>query len=127
MPITFTTDPERRRNLATATGPVTYSEITAHLDELKAAGVLSWSELVDGTGATAAVTPAEVRRVVEFLRDLAEEYPLGATALVVGDDATFGMARMLGTLAEELCDVRPFRRREDAEAWLDSVANRSSE
>lgn len=122
MPLDFTIAAAHRRTLTVGSGEITYPEILAHMARRHEAGVMEWPELVDGTTGTPSFTPAEVRRIVEQMREFGREHRLAPIAVVVADDVSFGMVRMLGTLAEELCEVRPFRRRADAEAWLDSLA-----
>ncbi len=40
------------------------------------------------------------------------------TAIIVDSDDGYGMLRMLEILVEDVCAVRPFRSREEAEKWL---------
>ncbi|HEY6147960.1 MAG TPA: hypothetical protein VIZ69_09690 [Thermoanaerobaculia bacterium] len=53
--------------------------------------------------------------------ELGRVHALGPTAVIVCNDVSYGILRMLETLVEDVCDVRPFRDRADGEAWLQSV------
>ncbi len=121
MPITYSVDRERRRLSTEATGSVTYSEVVAHLDKERFDNGLPLTELIEATQATVAFSPDEVRQIVKRLRDLGRRYALGPTAVVVGNDFSYGILRMLEILVEDVCDIRPFRNRGEAEEWLNAV------
>lgn len=118
MPITYTIDPGRRWLNAVATGWLSYAEIAHHLAMERDDGGLPLAELGDATQAIVDLSQPEVRRVVELLRDLGEHNALGPTAVVVGNEVSYGVLRMLGMLVEDVCAVRPFRDRAKAEEWL---------
>ena len=120
VPITYSIDRARRRILAVVEGSVTCAEIMDHLERERDDGGLPLPELGDATRATVALSPEEVGRVVSRLRELGRDHALGATAVVVGDDLSFGVLRMLEALVADVCDVRPFRGRGEAERWVDS-------
>ena len=63
---------------------------------------------------------ADARSLIDTVRVIAREINFGPTAVIVADDTTYGMLRMLETLLEGVCDVRPFRdaERNAAEQWL---------
>jgi len=124
LPITYSIDRAQQRLFAVAVGVVTYSEIVAHLEKERDDSGLPFPELIEATGAKVALDAAEVRQVVERLRDLGYHNALGPTAVVTVDDFSYGIMRMLETLVEDFCDVRPFRSRSDAEEWLDTIPTR---
>lgn len=103
----------------TAEGAITYSEVLAHLDEERRDDGLSFNELIDAIQATVVFGTAEVRLIIDRLRELGSRDILGPTAVVVGNDVSFGMLRMLGVLVNDVCDIQPFRNLADAERWLD--------
>jgi hypothetical protein len=78
-------------------------------------------EFVDATNATINLTVEEVRGVVERVRDLGRHNALGPTAVLVGNDVSFGIVRMGEALVGDVADVRPFRDRAAAEEWLGAV------
>jgi hypothetical protein len=121
MPITHAIDHAHRRMDTRATGTVTYPEVVAHLAAERDAGGLPYRELIDLTHGELAFSAAEIRRLVEDLRRLGRGRSLGPTAVVVGSEFTYGMLRMLEALVEDVCLVRPFRDRGEAEGWLAAV------
>ncbi|MGH7742039.1 MAG: STAS/SEC14 domain-containing protein [Candidatus Eiseniibacteriota bacterium] len=127
MPVTLTVDHEKQETITVATGSVTMADIRKHLDEETRARGLTYRELIDGTKATAAFNGQDARAAVEILRALGRSGALGPTAVLVANDVSFGMMRMLEMLLEDVCDVRAFRpnQREEAEAWLASTPVRA--
>ena len=118
MPITHAVDRERGAITAVASGTIVLADVRQHLvDERRDAG-LSYPELIDARGVTIVFSPADVRTVVELLRDLGAHQTLGPTAILVSTDYVYGMLRMLEVLVEDVCAVRPFRELSDAERWL---------
>ena len=69
---------------------------------------------------TVAFNAADVRSLIVIVRVMVRETGFGPTAVIVADDTMYGMMRMLETLLEGVCDVRPFRdaERNAAEQWL---------
>jgi hypothetical protein len=118
MPITSTVDHARSEIHAVATGPIHYADIEEHLQQEQNREGLSYSEFIDAREATPILSPAEVRRIVELLRALRKESRLGRTAVLVSTDYAFGLLRMLETLLEDVCQVRPFRDELEAHEWL---------
>jgi hypothetical protein len=102
------------------TGAVTLEDMRAHWEAELAEGGESYPELIDAAGATVDFGAEEVRRLVGALEVSSRTRQLGPTAIVVGSDIAFGMIRMLGMLVEPFCQVRPFRDRDAARAWLDT-------
>ena len=121
MPITYSIDRARRRLFTAAEGSVTYPEVMAHLEKERVDNGLPLNELVVATRAKVAFSPVDVRQVIKRLRDLGRHHALGPTAIVVDDDLSYGMMRMLEMLVEDVCDVRPFRNAGEAEAWLNTI------
>ncbi len=73
--------------------------------------------------------PADARTIVEMLQKLGRQKALGPTAVVVSDEVSYGMLRMLGILLEDIAEVKPFRAGEELEAkqWLASAAIRGND
>jgi hypothetical protein len=118
MAFTHQIDQVNQRLLVHVTGAVTFQEIVAHLQDESRDGALGYPELVDAREATAAFNAAEVRHIVALLEQMARSSRLGPTAVVVADDVTYGMIRMMGILVELTCEIQPFRDIESAERWL---------
>jgi hypothetical protein len=124
VPITATFDHQHRRVIAVAEGRVTLDEIRSHLEEERQEPALGYSELIDARGVIPDFPPADVRILVAWLRWLGERTRLGPTAVVVDSDLAFGMVRMVEMLVDDVCQVRPFRDKLDAELWLDQFSTR---
>lgn len=118
MPIISNIDHERREVHAIAVGPVTYADVEEHILQQQRLGSVPYREFLDGRGAGLSLSPAEIRRIVELLRTLSKEGPLGRTAVLVPSDYAFGMVRMLEMLLEDVFELRPFRDEHEARAWL---------
>lgn len=121
MSIISTIDHDRRYMEATANGPVAFEEIRHHLLEERRKCGLSYAELIDARSATPTWSSLQAREIVELLRRLGLESSLGPTAVVVSNDLSFGMMRMIEILLEDVCIVRPFRDYGAAEQWLQSL------
>lgn len=121
MSITHSIDHGGRRLLTVAEGPVTFSDVVAHLDQERDDNGLPLPELIEATRASVDFGAAEVHQIVERLRELGENSALGPTAVVVGNDVSYGIVRMLEVLVEDVCDVRPFRTETEAEEWLNTM------
>ena len=118
MPLTFRVDPASGRLFTVAVGKVTLEDVRTHVLHEREEGHLEREEIIDGTGAEPAFTPADVRTIVTMLRALAESTRLGPTAVLVASDYAFGMVRMIEILLGDVARVRPFRELAEAEAWL---------
>lgn len=118
MPWHYHVDAEHGWLITTMTGSISYTEIRTHIIQERADGHLGRPELVLGTKAQAAFSPAEVRDLVQFIRGIAVDKPFGPTAVVVEGDYNYGMLRMLEMLVEDVTPIRVFRERRGAEAWL---------
>jgi hypothetical protein len=119
MSIIHRVDHALRRVITTASGPVTLPEMREHLADLRSEAALGYDELIDARTASAVLVAEDVHRLVEVLEEMADQEILGLTAIVVSDDVSYGMTRMLDTLAQEYCVVRPFRDMAEAVGWLD--------
>lgn len=125
MPITIDhVDHQTQRTTVTAKGSITRMDIEAHLVEESGLSGLAYRELIDASGATANFDATDARKLVGVVRHLASQGPFGPTAIIVSDDVSFGMIRMLGTLLDDVCALRPFRvnERAEAEQWLEAAA-----
>jgi hypothetical protein len=121
MPITTTFDHQHRRVIARAEGSITLDEIRDHLEEERQEPGLAYAELIDARDAIPDLSPADVRVLVAWLRWLGERTSLGPSAVVVNNDFSFGMVRMVEILVEDVCLVRPFRETLSAELWLEEL------
>jgi len=123
MPVKLTIDHVGRTANAVANGAIGVEDIREHLDGERIRGGLPYREFIDATRARAVFGAADVRTIVDLLRSLGRQKALGPTAVVVSDDVTYGMLRMLEILLEDIAAVRPFRASEvlEAKQWLASA------
>ncbi len=123
MPITFSVDHEGKRVMAVAAGPITMDDIRDHLSSERGEGGLAYGELIDASKASPALSTADARATVNILKDLGRDGALGPTAIIVPNDVSYGLVRMVEILLEGVADVRPFRTNEiaDAKEWLEKT------
>ena len=129
MPIKLSIDHARRTANASAIGPIALADIREHLDGERVRGGLPYREFIDATRAQADISAEDTRAIVEVLRRLGRKGALGPTAVLVSDDLTYGMMRMLQALLGDVAEVRPFRAGQEAEAreWLAHAPIREKE
>jgi hypothetical protein len=118
VPITFTADHACREVHTVASGHVSFNEIEAHILMQRDAGVLSYRELFDGRSGEVEFAAADTPRIVELMRKLTKEGPIGPKAVVAPEGYTYGVARMIEMLAEDFCEIKIFRDEDEARAWL---------
>jgi hypothetical protein len=118
VPITFTVDHALREVHTVASGRVTFTDIEAHILKQRDAGVVAYRELFDGRAGEVEFAAADTPRIVELMRKLTTEGPVGAKAVVAPDGYTYGVARMIEMLAEEFCEIKIFRDEDEARNWL---------
>ena len=121
MIVTLSTDDASRLLTVIAEGAISFDDIRAHLLDERSDGALGYHELIDARRATASVTGADVRRVVDLVRSEADGMALGPTAVVVSNDFVYGMLRMVEMLVEDVAAIRPFRDYREAVRWLAST------
>ena len=104
-----------------AEGVVSVADVREHLSSEQRDSALPFRELIDARHAWIDFSPADVRDIVNLLRTLSLQNFLGPTAVVVSSPIAFGVMRMLETLVEDVCVVRPFRDFAQAENWVRDV------
>jgi hypothetical protein len=119
MAISYTIDKAQGQVRSTFTGRITVDEILDHLESARKEQTLTYTELIDMRGVEFPLpSAADVRRVVTFMRGLRVKETFGRCALIVSNDAVFGMARMFAILLSDTVSVNVFRNQEEAEKWL---------
>ena len=118
MPIVLNVDHERNLVFSIAIGPVTFDDVRNHLLLERHFNGLAYKELIDARAGWVSFSSAEARQIVELIRSLGRESKLDATAVLVSGDVAFGVVRMVETLVEDVCAVKPFRDEQEARAWL---------
>jgi hypothetical protein len=125
MTVATVVDPRSGRLHTSMSQLISFAELEHHINAEADAGQLGLAELIDARDARTAVTPDQIRILVEQVRRRAKTGAIGPTALVTTDDVVFGMGRMYSILAESF-DPRfqVFRDLESAERWLGAGAPR---
>jgi hypothetical protein len=121
MPITLSVDHAAREVKAVATGPVTFEDIRDHLIRERDQGGLPYGEIIDASTAEPVCSTSDARATVDLLKTLGSQGVLGPTAVIVPDDVSYGLIRMVEILLEGYAKIRAFHTREVAEAreWLE--------
>jgi SpoIIAA-like len=125
MPVTYQIDPSRKLIHTRCIGDVTPEEIAQHFRELEQdpARPDRLNVLLDLREETSLPEIQDLREVNYQLNKSLRTVRFGACAVVVCDEALFGMMRMFGVFTAEHFDVvEVFRAITDAEAWLATVA-----
>jgi hypothetical protein len=115
-------DRERRQLDVVASGAIYYADVEKHLLEERNAGGLAYKEFIDASTAkpSFALTPAEIRKVISLVRNLALQSRHGATAVLVADDYALGVMNAYGIIVEDVGTVQAFRDEALARSWLDA-------
>lgn len=125
MPIHWTIDHDRKRILAIAQGDVTRAQFEAYLDAMAAEKALSYPKLFDGLAGDTSMGASELLAVAARIRSYHSE-PVGPVALVLPEDKTHLLLRVLGALAAAKRPLRIFRSRKSAHRWLDDLDQATS-
>lgn len=120
MTVTCTINNKYKYIETIASGPITYEDITFHLLNSDHEHGLGYAELVDASLATPDWSSEEAREIVKLLKNIGHGIQLGPLAVVVSNDYSFGMIRMLGFFLDDLCAVSPFYDLDEAKHWLQS-------
>ena len=121
MAITYEIDAPRGRIYTTCSGSVMLPQVMAHFDALQRDPnrPARLDVLLDLTAITSPPEAPQIRAAADRV-GLVEDLVFGACAIVADSEVMFGMARMFEAHARgHFAAVRTFRRRADAEEWLD--------
>jgi hypothetical protein len=120
MPLSYAIDKQHKLVTSTASGVVTYSDITSHQSRLKNDPDFdpTFDQLVDGTAVT------HIELTTDNVRAIARQrlFAAGARqAIATGSEFAYGMARMFELYRDSAGTgrlVRVFNGREAAQEWL---------
>jgi hypothetical protein len=119
MPITYVIDEKLKLMRTEASGVVTVPEIIEHLNSQLRNETVGHREIIDVRGVTQPyMSSSQVWQAAQAVLSIATKSSPGPRAIVVGNDAVFGMARMFSTLVEDLFSIQVYRDMEAAEHWL---------
>jgi hypothetical protein len=116
-------DHRAKRVSSRVMGSIGVDDVREHLEREAEEGALPYPEFVDASTAIPQWSTAEVRDIVDLLSRHARRGPVGPIAVLVGSDYAYGTLRMVESLAEPHCTIRPFRSRGEAEMWLASATH----
>ncbi len=130
MPVTYTIDTKERVIRTQCIGKATLDEVVQHFRELErdpeCTGHLD--VLLDVSQMTSLPSAIQIRAVPLEVKKIQKKVRFGACAIVAVTDALFGMLRMFEVMAQDYFRViRVFRDAAEAEAWLVSQKQQSSQ
>ena len=121
MPITYTIDKHSRFIHRVVSGIVTSDEILANITEIlqHPAYQPGMKSLTDLRATQHYASPQEVRQIANFILGQSEKVQGGKAAVVVSQDVSFGMVRMLELLTESSpLSIGVFKDLQEAYEWL---------
>ncbi|OFW99648.1 MAG: hypothetical protein A3D94_12760 [Alphaproteobacteria bacterium RIFCSPHIGHO2_12_FULL_66_14] len=118
MPVQWTIEPDRDLVTVVAEGEVTYSQLVAMIDGLRAGDAHGYRKLYDGARSLMRMTPEEVLMLGAHMRVEHERTPMGPMAAILPEVDAEILARLLGMVALADRPLRIFVNRERALKWL---------
>jgi len=125
MALYWTIDSRRRAVDVMAEGDVTMADAMRFFDAVEGANALSYSKLLDGTRAQAAMTPDDVLSIIVRIRGLHALGTMGALAVVATAEQAQRIARLLGAAAVADRPMKVFEDAKQARRWLEAQPPRS--
>lgn len=121
MPIRWFIDSKQQLVTVTAQGAITRSDAEAYLDAVEHAGAVSYRKLLDGRTGAIAMGHDDVMAICVRIRNF-HGRPVGALAVVLSDDRSEAVARILGIPAAANRPIRLFVSLLPAQRWIDGLA-----
>lgn len=120
MPINWTIDRKQQLVTVTTEGSVTRADADGYLDAIERAGAVAYPKLIDGRVGAIAMEHDDVMAICVRIRN-AHGDPVGALAVVLPDDGSEAVARILGILATADRPIRIFTTMPPAQRWIESL------
>jgi hypothetical protein len=120
MALYWTIDSRRRTVEVVAEGDVSMADAMAFFDTVEGAEALTYSKLLDGTRARAAMTPDEMMSIIVRIRGLHALGTMGALAVVATAEQAQRIARLLGAAAVADRPMKVFEDVKLARRWLEA-------
>ena len=124
MALYWTIDSRKRAIDVVADGEVSMADAMAFFDAVEGASALSYSKLLDGTRARAAMTPDDVLSIIVRIRGLHALGAMGALAVVATAEQAQRIARLLGAAAIADRPMKVFDDLKLARRWLEAQPTR---
>ena len=119
MPISYVIETKQHLVRTCVTGSVAVQEIVDHLNHQRRDQTVSYREVVDVREVTPPhLSSSQIWQAAQAVLAITLEERAGPRAIVVADEAVYGMSRMFATLVEDTFPIRVFRDLETAEHWL---------
>ena len=119
MPITYVFDQGENLVRTTVAGAVAVQDILDHLTAQQKGRTVACRELVDVSQvAPPYLSSSQVWQAAQAALAVVLKERAGPRAIVVTNDAIYGMCRMFATLVEDTFPIRVFRDAAQAEHWL---------
>ncbi|MPZ34284.1 MAG: hypothetical protein GEV13_25430 [Rhodospirillales bacterium] len=120
MALYWTIDSRKHAVDVVADGAVSMADAMAFFDAVEGANALSYSKLLDGTHAHAAMTPDDVLSIIVRIRGLHALGTMGALAVVATPEQARRIARLLGAAAVADRPMKVFDDVKQARRWLEA-------
>jgi hypothetical protein len=118
MPITYVVDAKMKLVRTEAVGAIEIKNILDHLVAEKYGGTIDYREIIDVRGVTPPyMSSSQVWQAAQAALAIALKIRPGPRAVIVTNEAVYGMCRMFATLVEDTFPIRVFRDAAAAEHW----------
>ncbi len=121
MPIHWTIDSQHQLVRVTIEGALTRADADGYLDAVERSGAAAYRKLVDGRAGTMGMDHDDVMAICVRIRNFHHGHPVGALAVVLSDDKSEAVARILGILATADRPIRIFAALPPAQRWIESL------
>ncbi|MGD9882876.1 MAG: hypothetical protein AB7F22_15380 [Reyranella sp.] len=111
---------DRQRVLVIAEGDVTRADIDAYLDAVASEGALAYPKVFDGSAGDTSMDAHELLGIAVRIRSY-HDRPVGPLAIVLREDKSHLVLRVLGALAAARRPLKIFSSLKPAERWIDSL------
>ena len=120
MTLHWTIDSRRRTVEVVAEGDVSMADAMIFFDAVEGAEALTYSKLLDGTRARAAMTPDDLLSIIVRIRGLHALGTMGALAVVATAEQAQRIARLPGAAAVADRPMKVFEDVKLARRWLEA-------
>lgn len=122
MAIDWIIDSKKKLLVVSAEGEFTFTEAWAYLVAVAGANALGYRQLLDLSQAFTQITPGEAMELGVRIRMQHSRSVAGPIAVVMPEQQSDPVARLLGIMATAERPMRLFNELEPAQQWIDSLA-----
>lgn len=123
MAIDWVIDSKKKLIIVNAEGEFTFTEVWAYLAAVAGADALGYRQLFDLSQAFTQITPGEAMELGVRIRMQHSQSVTGPVAVVMPEQQSDPVARLLGIMATADRPMRLFNELEPARQWIDSLAS----